>query len=317
MQELLFSRGRSLMVKPQSSKLITRVRFPSSPPHGSSKDTKKGPSNEGPFFICLRPLTDGHDWQQDAKASMLYRGYVRGSTKRTPPHRKAPTSVPRPKRPLSPLLRKYLKTNDPSRAEARGFGDLKPAEPAGRRNGAPLAGHDQVYVMKRGTEYHTAWCGVVADKWDHAPRGLLVTLLTDVGERTRCRECERRGKRARTSPAQKESPTEPRLTEQPMPEAVIPLRVIGVAHGILFLAAGPEHRALLKDTAVEPATVLSVGGRRDGTVVRLDAGPDEPLLLVQLDPRATFRNGPYQVRLRRPLQRSATKAYAVAAVEPA
>lgn len=247
---------------------------------------------------------------------MLYRGYVRGSTKRTPPHRKAPTSVPRPKRPLSPLLRKYLKT-DPARAEARGFGDLKPAEPAGRRNGAPLAGHDQVYVMKRGTEYHTAWCGVVADKWDHAPRGLLVTLLTDVGERTRCRECERRGKRARTSPAQKESPTDPRLTEQHMPEAVIPLRVIGVAHGILFLAAGPEHRALLKDTAVEPATVLSVGGRRDGTVVRLDAGPDEPLLLVQLDPRATFRNGPYQVRLRRPLQRSATKAYAVAAVEPA
>lgn len=63
--------------------------------------------------------------------------------------------------------------------------------------------------------------------------------------------------------------------------------------------------------------MLSVGGRRDGTVVRLDAGQDEPLLLVQLDPRATFRNGPYQVRLRRPMLRSATKAYAVASVEPA
>ena len=68
---------------------------------------------------------------------------------------------------------------------------------------------------------------------------------------------------------------------------------------------GRSIRELLKETAVEPATVLSVGGRRDGTVVRLDAVRDEPLLLVQLDPRATFRNGPYQVRLRRPLRRSA------------
>jgi hypothetical protein len=169
--------------------------------------------------------------------------------------------------------------------------------------------------MKHGTDYHTAWCGVVADKWEHAPRGLLVTLLTDVGERTRCRECER-AQRAGTSSAQ-ESAAEPRLTAQPPPDAAIPLRVIGVAHGILFLAAEPEFRDLLKETAVEPATMLSVGGRRDGTVVRLDAGRDEPLLLVQLDPRATFRDGPYQVRLRRPLQRSATKPYAVASVEPA
>jgi hypothetical protein len=169
--------------------------------------------------------------------------------------------------------------------------------------------------MKHGTDYHTAWCGVVADKWEHAPRGLLVTLLTDVGERTGCRECER-AQRAGTSSAP-ESAAEPRLTAQPPPDAAIPLRVIGVAHGILFLAAEPEFRDLLKETAVEPATMLSVGGRRDGTVVRLDAGRDEPLLLVQLDPRATFRDGPYQVRLRRPLQRSATKAYAVASVEPA
>jgi hypothetical protein len=169
--------------------------------------------------------------------------------------------------------------------------------------------------MKHGTDYHTAWCRVVADKWEHAPRGLLVTLLTDVGERTRCRECDRRAKRSTTPPAE-ESAAEPRPV-QPPPDAVIPLRVVGVAHGILFLAADPEFRDLLKETAVEPATMLSVGGRRDGTVVRLDAGRDEPLLLVQLDPRATFRDGPYQVRLRRPLQRSATKAYAVASVEPA
>jgi hypothetical protein len=213
------------------------------------------------------------------------------------------------------LLRKYLKTKDSAPAQARRPGELKPVEPAARRDGAPVAGQGQAYVMKHGTEYHTAWCKIVAEKWEHAPRGLLVTLMTDVGERTRCRECDRRGKRASTSPAQ-ESAAEPRPA-QPPPDAVIPLRVIGVAHGILFLAARPEYRDLLKETAVEPATVLSVGGRRDGTVVRLDAGPDEPLLLVQLDPRATFRNGAYQVRLRRPLLRSATKAYAVASVEPA
>jgi hypothetical protein len=224
--------------------------------------------------------------------------------------------VPRPKRQLNPLIRKYLKVNDATHAEAGGFGELKPVEPAARRDGAPVAGDDQVYVMKYGTDYHTAWCRVVADKWDRSPRGLLVTLLADVGGRARCRECGRPGKRAKGSSAQ-ESPVQPRLTAQPLPDAVIPLRVIGVAHGILFLAAGREYRELLKETAVEPATVLSVGGRRDGTLVRLDAVRDEPLLLVQLDPRATFRNGPYQVRLRRPLQRSASKAYAVASVEPA
>jgi hypothetical protein len=223
--------------------------------------------------------------------------------------------VARPKRQLNPLLHKYLKTNDPASAEARGLGELKPVEPAARREGAPLLGDGQVYVMKYATEFHTAWCQAVADKWDQSPRGLLVTLLADVGSRTRCQECDRHGKRARTSPA-RQSPAEPRPVKAP-PDAVIPLRVIGVAHGILFLAAGAEYRDVLKETAVEPATVLSVGGRRDGTVVRLDAGRDEPLLLVQLDPRATFRDGPYQVRLRRPLLRSATKAYAVESVEPA
>ena len=222
----------------------------------------------------------------------------------------------RPKRQLNPLMHKYFKTNGPAHADARGLGELKPVEPAARREGVPLLGDDQVYVMKYATDFHTAWCRAVADKWDQAPRGLLVTLLADVGSRTRCQECGRRGKRALTSPAL-QSAAEPGLTVKPPPVAVIPLRVIGVAHGILFLAAGPEYRDVLKETAVEPATVLSVGGRRDGTVVRLDAGRDEPLLLVQLDPRATFRDGPYQVRLRRPLLRSATKAYAVASVEPA
>ena len=74
-------------------------------------------------------------------------------------------------------------------------------------------------------------------------------------------------------------------------------------------------RALTVD--VEPSTPLSVDGRRDGMVVRLDASRTEPLLVVQLDPRATVTDGPYQMHLRRPLQRSATKPYAVESVEPA
>lgn len=212
------------------------------------------------------------------------------------------------------MILKYLKAGEAARAAAGGLGELKPVEPVARREGLPLLGHDQVYVMKYGTEYHTAWCPVVADKWSHAPRGLLVTLFADAGARTPCQECDRHLKAARVMP-EPESPIRPGTT--PEPEAVIPLTVVGVAHGILFLAAGPEHQERLKETAVEPATPLLVGGRRDGMVVRVEAARDEPLLVVQLDPRATFLSGPYQVRLRRPLQRSATKPYAVECVEPA
>lgn len=223
--------------------------------------------------------------------------------------------MPRPNRPGNPLIRKYLRTSHPDHADARGLGELKPVEPAARREGVPLLGNDQVYVMKYGTKYHTAWCQIVADKWDHSPRGLHVTLLADVGARTRCKECDRTLKATRASSMQVHPQSRP--TPEPPPDMVIPLRVIGVAHGIVFLAAGPEHRERLNETAVEPATPLSVGGRRDGMVVRLDAARAEPLLVVQLDPRVTFKDGPYQVRLRRPLQRSATKPYAVASVEPA
>jgi hypothetical protein len=215
------------------------------------------------------------------------------------------------------LIRKYLKANHPDHAEARGLGELKPVEPAARLEGVPLLGDDQVYVMKYGTKYHAAWCQAVAEKWDHAPRGLLVTLLADVGARTRCKECDRTLKAAGAWSAHEYLIQTRRTREPSPPDAVIPLRVIGVAHGILFLAAGPEHQERLKETAVEPATPLYVDGRRDGMVVRLDAARAEPLLVVQLDPRANFENGPYQVRLRRPLQRSATKPYAVESVEPA
>ncbi|BCW70949.1 hypothetical protein [Arthrobacter sp. NicSoilB8] len=82
-------------------------------------------------------------------------------------------------------------TSDSPRAEVRDLGRLKPVEPMARRMGVPLLGAHQVYVMKHGWEYHTAWCQVVADKWGHVPGGLLVTLLADVGARTPCRECDR------------------------------------------------------------------------------------------------------------------------------
>lgn len=228
---------------------------------------------------------------------------------------------PQPKRQPNPLIQKYFKINHTPDAGTKGLGELKPVEPASRHGGAPVLGGDQVYVLKHGRTYHTGWCQAVADKWDHAPRGLLVTLLADVGARTRCTECDRtknRPENRRRRPSLPGVGLQPLPTEEAVqPDAVIPLRVIGVAHGILFLSAGMEYQELLRDTAVEPATVLSVNGRRDGTVVRLDVGRDEPRLTVQLDPRATFRDGPYQMRLRRPLQRSATKAYAVASVEPA
>ena len=212
---------------------------------------------------------------------------------------------------------KYLKASRPDHPEARGLGGLKPVEPAGRREGMPLIGDGQVYVMKYGREYHTAWCQVVADKWAHAPRGLLVTMLADVGVRTRCLECDRALTAAGASSAP-EYHLQPRPSPAPPPpDAVIPLRVVGTAHGILFLAAAAEFQDQLRETAVEPATPLLVDGRRDGMVVRVDASRDEPLLVVQLDPRAAFRDGPYQVRLRRPLQRSATKPYAVESVESA
>ena len=214
------------------------------------------------------------------------------------------------------MIRKYLKPSPHAHADARGLGELRPVEPAARREGVPLLGDDQVYVMKYGREYHTGWCQVVGDNWGRTPRALLVTRLADVGARTRCQECDRPFKAAGESSGQ-EYQMQPRPAPEPSPEAVIPLTVKGVAHGILFLSAGPEYKELLRETAVEPATPLYVGGRRDGILVRLDAARVEPLLIVQLDPRATFRDGPYQVRLRRPLQRSATKPYAVASVEPA
>lgn len=223
--------------------------------------------------------------------------------------------MPIPKRQLSPLIRKYVKGSRPSPAETRGLGELKPVEPAARRKGVPVLGDDQVYVIKYGTVYHTAWCPVVTDSWEHAPRRLLVTLLAAVGERTRCAECNRHARAAGASAAQDYHQLDWSTPEPPPPDAVVPLKVIGLAHGILFLAAGQEYRERFKETAVEPATPLWVDGRRDGMVVRLDCSHDEPLVLVQLDPRATFRNGPYQVRLRHPLRRSATKPYAVESVE--
>ncbi|MCA4132808.1 hypothetical protein [Arthrobacter sp. M4] len=231
--------------------------------------------------------------------------------------------MPRPKRQANPLVSKYLNAIRPTQTEANNLGELKPVEPAARRgDGAPLLGNEQVYVMKYGTKYHTVWCKVVAEKWEHSPRGLLVTWLSDVGGRARCKECDRPPVPAKPPLSATGRPgagtNQVIETQEPTPpdEDLIPLKVVGLSHGILFLAAGPEHRERLKETAIEPSTPLSVDGRRDGMVVRLDATKAEPLLVVQMDPRATFMDVPYQMRLRPPLRRSATKPYAVASVEP-
>ncbi|UZX03652.1 hypothetical protein F8G81_14320 [Arthrobacter sp. CDRTa11] len=224
--------------------------------------------------------------------------------------------MPKPKRQPNSLIQKYFRIN-PAGSGAGGLGEPKPVEPASRHNGVPVLGPDQAFVMKQGTTYHTDWCQAVADKWDHAPRGLLVTLLADIGARTPCTDCDRPRKTRGVPSARADRLPPPLLAEALPPDATIPLRVIGVAHGILFLAAGVEYQEVLRNTAVEPATMLFVDGRRDGMVVRLDAVHGEPRLTVQLDPRATFRDGPYHLRLRRPLLRSATKAYAVDSVEPA
>lgn len=198
--------------------------------------------------------------------------------------------VSKPKRQLSPLIR------------------------AARREGVPVLGAGQVYVIKHGTDYHAEWCQVVADTWDQTPRRLLVTFLAAVGERTRCAECGQPAKAAKATATQE--PQQPRPTpESPPPDTVVPLKVVGLAQGIVFLAAAQEYRQRLSETAVEPATPLYVDGRREGQVVRLDSARQEPLVLVQLDPRTTFRNGPYQVRLRHPLRRTAAKPYAVESVE--
>lgn len=215
------------------------------------------------------------------------------------------------------MIRKYLKPSRPASSDTRNFGELKPVEPAARREGVPLIGEDQVYVVKYGTVYHSSWCQTVAEKWRTAPRGLLVAMSAEVGERTPCQECAQLLKVAKPSPMQKHQTPSRSTPQANLTDWVVPLRVIGLAHGILFLAASPEHRGRLEQTAVEPATPLYVGGQRDGMVVRLDAARPEPLLVVQMDPRATFRNGPYQARLRHPLQRSATKPLAVACVEQA
>lgn len=236
--------------------------------------------------------------------------------------------MPRAKRQHNPWIRKYLKTSAPAADEgARSPGEPKPVRPTAWQDGKPFLDDGQVYVTKYGSRYHTVWCPVVADAWENTPRALLVTLLADVGGRGRCRDCERpvdmqASPEGQFPESQAPSGQESRLSAMPpSPEApadmVIPLKVVGLAHGVLFLAAGREHRERLRQTAVEPATPLSVGGRRDGLVLRVDAAREEPLLVVQLDPRVTFQNVPYQVRLRRPLLRSATKPYAVAVVEPA
>lgn len=74
--------------------------------------------------------------------------------------------------------------------DAAELGELKPVKPGELRvDGSPILQDGQVYVTKAGTKYHPYWCEVIAAKWDKEGKGILVTLLEDVGGRQACRSC--------------------------------------------------------------------------------------------------------------------------------
>jgi hypothetical protein len=74
--------------------------------------------------------------------------------------------------------------------DAAELGELKPVKPGELRiDGSPILQDGQVYVTKAGTKYHPYWCDAIAAKWDKEGKGILVTLLEDVGGRQACRSC--------------------------------------------------------------------------------------------------------------------------------
>ena len=137
---------------------------------------------------------------------------------------------------------------------------------------------------------------------------------------TPCRDCDppdRTPKDADLTEVDAEAPTHSiplgpgSQANAPGPDTLIALEVVGLAHGILFLSAPEKFRDVIRETAVEPATPFMSQGQREGTVVRVEASRTKPMVVVQLDPRAPFRVGPYRLVLRKPLLRSATRSYAV------
>lgn len=53
----------------------------------------------------------------------------------------------------------------------------------------PALGPDQVYVTRRGTVFHSAWCQVVQRTWEFNRPALLVCGRDAAGERRLCRSC--------------------------------------------------------------------------------------------------------------------------------
>lgn len=198
------------------------------------------------------------------------------------------------------------------------IGSLQAATSTSGPMGAPVLGPGQVYIIKNSQEFHAEWCAAVEERWLHAPRRLRVSPVSEVGAMTPCPTCSppaSPGSGDADAPTHSVNRVPDSQAEAPVDETLIPLEVVGLAHGILFLSASEEHRDLLQRTSVEPATPFINRGQREGVVVRVDASHSNPMVVVQLDPRAPFRVGPYHLALRRPLLRSATKPYAVESVE--
>lgn len=94
---------------------------------------------------------------------------------------------PTKKRPPSKQALKRLAGIKAASAE---LGPLIVRKPAGLRvDGSPLLQPGEVYVSQWGMKYHPGWCEAIATKWDHAGKGVFVTLLSDVGRRAECGLC--------------------------------------------------------------------------------------------------------------------------------
>jgi hypothetical protein len=94
------------------------------------------------------------------------------------------------KRPGPGSKRKNLGYARKAYKDAAELGELNLVKPGELRvDGSPTLQEGQVYVTRAGTKYHPYWCDVIAAKWDIEGKGILVTLLEDVGSRQACSSC--------------------------------------------------------------------------------------------------------------------------------
>lgn len=59
----------------------------------------------------------------------------------------------------------------------------------------PVLGDCQVYITRRGTVFHSAWCQVVQRTWEFNRPTLQVCDQGEVGERRLCRSCAEESRR--------------------------------------------------------------------------------------------------------------------------